>query len=63
MTSLDHQEFAEHHLIYYARAQALGLDHRIHFDHVDIERVEELGLIAFYLLLNGVYYRVRPLPR
>ncbi|OAP58456.1 hypothetical protein AYL99_07546 [Fonsecaea erecta] len=41
------------HLIYYARARALGLDHRVMFDHPDIERVQGIGLLAFYLLVNG----------
>ncbi|KIW28114.1 hypothetical protein, variant [Cladophialophora immunda] len=41
------------HLTYFARARALGLDHRVMFDHPDIERVQGIGLLAFYLLVNG----------
>jgi hypothetical protein len=43
----------EDHLVYYARARALGLDHRVMVDHPDIERVQGIGLLAFYLLING----------
>ncbi|KAK7894621.1 hypothetical protein LTR67_006383 [Exophiala xenobiotica] len=53
ITGLDHQETQETHLIYYARARALGLDHRIMFDHPDVDRVQGIGLLAFYLLING----------
>ena len=41
------------HVEYYARARALGLDHRIMFDHPVLEQVQALGLLAFYLFVNG----------
>ncbi|KAK5188665.1 hypothetical protein LTR96_011517 [Exophiala xenobiotica] len=53
ITELDHQEARETHLVHYARARALGLDHRIMFDHPDVDRVQGIGLLAFYLLING----------
>ncbi len=53
ITKLHDANFKEDHLIYYARARALGLDHRVMFDHPDIERVQGIGLLAFYLLING----------
>ncbi|OCT47859.1 fungal specific transcription factor domain-containing protein [Cladophialophora carrionii] len=53
ITKLDESSSNEDHLIYYARARALGLDHRVLFDHPDIERVQGIGLLAFYLLING----------
>jgi hypothetical protein len=46
-------EHSEDHLIYYARARALGLDHRILIGHHDVERVQAIGLLAFYLLANS----------
>lgn len=52
LVKLDHN-FPDSHLVYYARARALGLDHRIHFDHPDVEMVEGIGLLSFYLLVNG----------
>ncbi|KIX00909.1 uncharacterized protein Z518_09974 [Rhinocladiella mackenziei CBS 650.93] len=57
MTKLDQPNFSENHLLYYARARALGLDHRMMFDHPDIERVQGIGLLAFYLLMNGSIFR------
>ncbi|KIW69264.1 hypothetical protein, variant [Phialophora macrospora] len=53
ITKLGEQESSDEHLIYYARARALGLDHRVMFDHPDIERVQGIGLLSFYLLING----------
>jgi hypothetical protein len=53
ITELDPQEAQETHLVYYARARALGLDHRVMFDHPDVDRVQGIGLLAFYLLING----------
>lgn len=53
MTQLDSQNSLDSHLIYYARARALGLDHRILFDHPDVERIQAIGLLSFYLLVNG----------
>ncbi|KAK4940189.1 hypothetical protein LTR10_019617 [Elasticomyces elasticus] len=53
ITKLEQQNAQDIHLLYYARARALGLDHRVLFDHPDIERVQGIGLLAFYLLSNG----------
>lgn len=53
ITGLDDQTAQNTHLLYYARARALGLDHRVVFDHPDIDRVQGMGLLAFYLLING----------
>lgn len=53
LTKLDQPNIQETHLVYYARARALGLDHRVLFDHPDIDRVQGIGLLAFYLLVNG----------
>ncbi|KIW17032.1 hypothetical protein PV08_04223 [Exophiala spinifera] len=41
------------HPHYYARARALGLDHRVVFDHPNIDQVQAMGLLALYLLFNG----------
>lgn len=53
ISKLDHVDHPDSHLVYYARARRLGLDHRIMFDHPDIERVQAMGIVAFYLFLNG----------
>jgi hypothetical protein len=53
MAQLCHPEYADTHVVYYARARALGLDHRIIADHPDVERVQGIGLLALYLMLNG----------
>jgi hypothetical protein len=53
ITKLDDLANVENHLMYYARARALGLDHRMMFDHPDLARVQDIGLLAFYLLMNG----------
>ncbi|KIW11023.1 hypothetical protein PV08_10322 [Exophiala spinifera] len=53
ITKLDQSSPPETHLVYYARARALGLDHRVVFDHPDIERVQGIGVLALYLLING----------
>lgn len=45
------------HLEFYARARALGLDHRIVFDHPVLEQIQALGLLAFYLFMNGSIFR------
>lgn len=50
---LSHLTNHESHLIYYARARALGLDHRVPFDHPDLDLVEEMGVLAAYLLADG----------
>jgi hypothetical protein len=44
---------AEDHLTYYARARALGLDHRLSFDHPTLEQVQALGVLALYLFVNN----------
>lgn len=44
---------AEDHLTYYARARALGLDHRLSFDHPTLEQVQALGILALYLFINN----------
>ncbi|KAK5469821.1 hypothetical protein LTR20_002332 [Exophiala xenobiotica] len=41
------------HLVYYARARALGHDHRIIKDHPNVRGVQTLGLLSFYLWVNG----------
>jgi hypothetical protein len=53
ISKLDHIYRADTHLVYYARARRLGLDHRVMFDHPDIERVQAMGILAFYLFING----------
>ncbi|KIW75157.1 hypothetical protein Z517_11929 [Fonsecaea pedrosoi CBS 271.37] len=53
ITQLADKDTNGDHLLYYARARALGLDHRVMFDHPDIERVQGIGLLSFYLLVNG----------
>ena len=44
---------ADDHLLYYARARATGLDHRILFDHPTLEQVQALGVLALYLFVNN----------
>lgn len=44
---------AEDHLTHYARARALGLDHRLPFDHPTLEQVQALGVLALYLFINN----------
>jgi hypothetical protein len=39
--------------VYYARARRLGLDHRVVSEHPDVERVQAIGILAFYLLIIG----------
>lgn len=51
MVKLDRS--SEAHLMYYARARALGLDHRMLLGHPTIENLEAIGLLAFYLFVNG----------
>ena len=41
------------HLLYYARARALGLDHRILMDHPLVEQVQALGVLGLYLVLTN----------
>jgi hypothetical protein len=45
------------HLEFYARARALGLDHRIVLEHPVLEQIQALGLLAFYLFVNGSIFR------
>ncbi|KAK5188954.1 hypothetical protein LTR92_011046 [Exophiala xenobiotica] len=44
--------FNETHLVYYARARALGLDHRIVLGHPDVETLQAIGLLSFYFFIN-----------
>lgn len=48
----------ETHLVYYSRARALGLDHRVQHDHPNTQGVQALGLLSFYLLINGSINRL-----
>ena len=57
MTGLGERVDAEDHLVYYARARSLGLDHRIHVDHTDVQMVQGMGILAFYLLINNSIQR------
>ncbi len=52
----------ENHLVYYARARALGLDHRIVQDHPNVGGVQALGLLSFYLWVNGSINRYCRIP-
>ena len=49
------------HLIYYARARALGLDHRLLFDHPRFEQIQALGILGLYLFVNHSVARFVPL--
>ena len=51
---------AEDHLRFYARARALGLDHRLSFDHPTLEQVQALGILALYLFVNNSIARFVP---
>ena len=62
ITKLNEPTVAEDHLVYYARARALGLDHRVMHDHPDIERIQGIGLLSFYLLVNGSITRFVKIP-
>ena len=53
LTSPEGQNLAEDHLMYYARARGLGLDHRLSFDHPTLEQVQALGVLALYLFVNN----------
>ena len=57
ITQLQGQTMVEGHLAYYARARALGLDHRILSDHPDVEMTQAIGVLGFYLLINGSIQR------
>ena len=43
----------ENHLMYYARARALGLDHRVLLEHPGIMGINALGMLSFYMFTNG----------
>ncbi|KAK5393965.1 hypothetical protein LTR21_010576 [Exophiala xenobiotica] len=51
----------DNHLLYYARARALGLDHRVILGAPDIHGVQKLGLLSLYLYTNGSVTRARSL--
>jgi hypothetical protein len=40
------------HIVYYARARSLGLDHRLVMDHPFLEQIQALGILALYLIVN-----------
>ena len=50
---LDDDPEMENHLVYYARARALGLDHRVLLDHPGLQGINALGMLSFYLFING----------
>jgi hypothetical protein len=52
----------EDHSVYYARARALGFDHRVAIDHPNLKAIQALGLISFYLYINGSINRYLPHP-
>jgi hypothetical protein len=39
--------------VYYARARALGLDHRVMLDAQNLYGVKALSVLSFYLFMNG----------
>ena len=61
MTQLDLQRvdhsggtsILEGHLTYYARARALGLDHRVQVNDPTTQTVQGLGMLGLYLIANG----------
>jgi hypothetical protein len=40
------------HIVYYARARSLGLDHRLIMDHPLLEQIQALGILSLYLIVN-----------
>ncbi len=40
------------HIVYYARARSLGLDHRLIMDHPLVEQIQALGILGLYLIVN-----------
>lgn len=58
LSAPDNEYGSEDHLMYYARARALGLDHRLLFDHPTLEQVQALGLLALYLFVNNSISRL-----
>jgi hypothetical protein len=62
-THMDDLTSDYNHIEFYARARSLGLDHRVVFDHPVLEQVQALGLLGFYLFVNGSIARpVAPRP-
>lgn len=53
LSMLNDDPTIESHLVYYARARALGIDHRIMLDHPGLQGVRALGLLSVYLFING----------
>jgi hypothetical protein len=53
ISKLNQPSVEDRHMLFYARARALGLDHRVVSDHPDVDRIQGIGLLAFYLLING----------
>ncbi|ETN44300.1 uncharacterized protein HMPREF1541_10480 [Cyphellophora europaea CBS 101466] len=45
------------HLIYYARARALGLDHRMALDNPDLTVLQGMSVLTFYLIMNSSIHR------
>lgn len=70
MTRLDRQAhlddadepLVENQLMYYARARSLGLDHRMQVDHPNLETVQGMAILGFYLLSNGSVHKFVPSP-
>jgi hypothetical protein len=50
---LDDEPGIESHLVYYARARALGLDHRVMLNHPDLHGINAFGMLSFYLYTTG----------
>jgi hypothetical protein len=48
------------HIVYYARARSLGLDHRLIMDHPLIEQIQALGILGLYLVVNHQISRYGP---
>lgn len=40
------------HIVYYARARSLGLDHRLIMDHPILEQIQALSILSLYLIVN-----------
>jgi hypothetical protein len=62
MAGFEGESRLESHSVYYARARGLGLDHRVLFDHPNLVAIQALGLISFYLYVNGSMNRYSPPP-
>lgn len=48
------------HIVYYARARSLGLDHRLIMDHPLIGQIQALGILGLYLIVNHQISRYVP---